>query len=102
MIFAPDDSITTTTTDGTAVEVALDMKPQRQYQVTAKDGDMWISIVVPGGTAAAAGVPGCHFVPQGATMQVAAIATRTRISFIREGSSNVSAVLTGIAKVVAV
>ncbi len=104
-----DQSATGTTAGAGAVEIALDMSPRRQYAITAKGAALWFRVVVPGASGAAAaqvGGAGSHYIQPGMPpFPVAAIGRersddgtanakmRSRISIIRDGGTDASAIL---------
>ncbi len=106
MFISAGDSNNVTTTTGSAFEIPMDMVPNRQYLLTARGGDLWFAITVPSGgsvtspagapTAAAVAGVGSHFLANGRTFAVAAISVRTRVSIIRDASTNVTGVLSEI------
>jgi hypothetical protein len=81
-----DDSKSATTAATAAVEIAMDMAPQRQYRLAAK-GNLWFRIVAAGaagGAAAAVAGDGSHYLADGKEIDVAIIGPRNRISIIRD------------------
>lgn len=84
-----------------ASEIAYDMAPRRAYRLTAK-GALWFRIVIPGeatGVAAPA-TAGSHYLPAGGIADIAPIASRTRVSIIRDAGADVTAILSEIPNVV--
>lgn len=100
MFMSAGDSKSATTAGATAVEIALDMTERRQWRLTAK-GALWFRVVEPSGTGAAVAGDGSHYLADGATFDVARIAARTRVSIIRDASTNVTGVLSEIPTVAA-
>lgn len=95
-----DESATGTTAGAAAVEIALDMKPRRQYQITARNASLWFRVVVAGAAGAAVAGAGSHFLPIGTTAKVAAIGNadaaatyRGRVSIIRDAGTDASGIL---------
>ncbi len=105
MYTSAGDSKSGTTVDANPVEIQLDMVANRQYRITARGGDLWFAIVVPATssitvanapTVAAVAGQGSHFLASGRTFEVATIAQRTRVSIIRDATTNVTGVLSEI------
>lgn len=101
MIYAPNES-KTATAGAAASEIDLEMAPRRQYRLAATTtAGLWFRIVAPGAAGAAVGGDGSHYLAPGATVLVAPIAGRTRVSVIREDDADATAILSEIATVVA-
>lgn len=109
MLFSANESANATTAGATAVEIAYDMSPRRQYKLTARNAPLWFSVIVAGGTAATVGGATSHYLPTGATFLVAAIGQerrpatgeanptyRGRISIIRDTATDATGVLSEI------
>lgn len=115
MITSADQSAAATTAGAAAVEIALDMKPRRQYAVTAKGAALWFRVVVKGVTgtdAAQVGGAGSHYLQPGMPpFPIAAIGRerddrgdanakyRGRLSIIRDGGTDATAILSEIPNV---
>lgn len=96
-----DDSVSGTTAGAGAVEINLDMNGQRQYRLVAK-GNLWFRVVAAGGAGAAIAGAGSHYLADGHDIPVAAIGTtRTRISIIRDGATDVTGCLSVVPKLAA-
>ena len=96
MFFSAGDSKSATTAGAAAVEIGVDMTPRRQWRLTAK-GNLWFRVVAPGGAGAAIAGDGSHYLADGRTNDVAAIgATRTRVSIIRDGGTDVTGILSEV------
>lgn len=103
MIYSANES-KTATAGATASEVALDMTPKRQYRITAGKADgLFYRMVKPSEATAVAAVggDGSHYLPAGQSHLIAAIAERTRVSVIREGSTDTKATVSELPTVVA-
>lgn len=101
MIFSFDESASVAAA-ATAAEVDLNMSPRRQYRLAATAAaGVWFRITTPGGTAAAVNGAGSHYLAAGEAVPVAAISTRTRVSVIREASTDGRVCLSEIIPVVA-
>lgn len=88
MIFSLDRS-KTVTAGAVASEIALDMTSRRHFRLaTTPAAGIWFRITTPGGTAATVAGDDCHYLAPGATVLIAAISTRTRVSVIREASTD--------------
>ena len=106
MYVSAGDSGNITTSTAAAAEIPLDMVPNRQYRLTARGADLWFAVTVPTGgsvtspagapTAAAVAGVGSHFLANGRTFDVATISVRSRVSIIRDASTNVTGVLSEI------
>jgi hypothetical protein len=99
MIFAPNKSKSGTTAGAAAVEIQHDMAERRQYRLSAK-GALWFKIIAPGGTAATIAGDDCHYLADGRTFDVGRMADRTRVSIIRDGSTDVVGCLSEIGTIV--
>lgn len=89
-----DESKVAATAGASAVEIGFDMTPGRQYELRAKGADLWYRVVATTTNPAVVGADNNHFLPNGQISQVAAIgAARTRISFIRDAATDVTAIL---------
>lgn len=99
MIKAPNES-KTGTAGAAASEIDMDMGPQRQYRLTAIAA-IWYRIVEAGGAGSAVNGDGSHYLATGASVDVAPIAARKRVSIIRVGGADTQAVLSEIVTVVA-
>lgn len=111
MFVSAGESKSRTTAGATAVEIAYDMQPGRQYRLTARGADLWFRVVIAGATggalAAVAG-DGSHFLANGRTFDIAAIGKATdnsgtanpsyrgRVSIIRDAAVDVTGVLSEI------
>lgn len=101
MIFSFDESASVAA-GAAAAEVALDMSPRRQYRLAATSAaGVWFRIVAPAGAGAAASGAGSHHLAAGESVLVAAISARTRVSVIREASTDGLVCLSEIIPVVA-
>lgn len=111
MFTSAGESKSATTSGTSAVEIAYDMQPARQYRLTARGANLWFRIVVAGatgGAVAAVAGDGSHYLQNGSTFAVAAIgratdnsgkanaAYRGRISIIRDAGTDATGILSEI------
>lgn len=111
MFVSAGESKSATTAGATAVEIAMDMQPGRQYRLTARGANLWFRVVVAGasgGAVAAVAGDGSHYLQNGDGWDVAAIgravnnsgtanaAYRGRISIIRDAATDATGILSEI------
>lgn len=109
MAFVSAGESASATAGAAAGEIGLDMNPRRQYAITAKGNALWFRVTTAGGPAAAVGGAGSHYIQPGMPpFPVACIgpelmpdrsknaAFRNRISVIRDGASDGTAILSEI------